>query len=255
MNSLFRFGPALLASAAGASAAIVNLSAAADNTLYESPTGSLSNGQGPTFFVGNTGGNLIRRGLIKFDLAPLPAGAIIDSAALKLFLVQAQSFPVQVDVHRVLAAWGEGASATGFRGGGGATAQPGDATWIHAFYPSSFWATPGGDFVASPSASTEVSAEGSIYTWSGTPALMADVQSWINDPALNYGWLLTGDETQGGTAKAFGTREEANAAHHSMLTLSFHLGAVPEPGTVAWGACVALFAASRRIRSGRAGEY
>jgi len=35
----------------------------------------------------------------------------------------------------------------------GDDAAPGDATWIHTFYDTEDWDSPGGDFVASPSAS------------------------------------------------------------------------------------------------------
>ena len=50
-----------------------------DNTLYESSTGALSNGAGPTFFAGRTAQatSSIRRGLVHFDVAAaIPAEAV-----------------------------------------------------------------------------------------------------------------------------------------------------------------------------------
>ena len=51
------------------SADVVTIEPVKDNTLYESSTGSLSNGAGQHFFVGLTRLNLARRGLLAFDIA------------------------------------------------------------------------------------------------------------------------------------------------------------------------------------------
>lgn len=59
--------------------------------------------------------------------------------------------------------------------GMGASAAPGDATWLHTFYDSQFWTAEGGDFSASVSSSGAVSSIGfctfdSTFDpdWSGT---------------------------------------------------------------------------------------
>ena len=79
-----------------------------------------------------------------------------------------------------------------------------DATWIHRFYDGSskppppnpnHWTTPGGDFNPTASASRSVGANGS-YTWGSTAQLAADVQSWLDNPASNFGWLVKGPEVQ-----------------------------------------------------------
>jgi len=69
---------------------------------------------------------------------------------------------------RLLADWGEGTSnATGGLGeGGGGPATTNDATWVHRFYSTQLWNTPGGDFAAAASATTTVSDIGN-YSWSG----------------------------------------------------------------------------------------
>ncbi|HVS11273.1 MAG TPA: hypothetical protein VMS76_15495, partial [Planctomycetota bacterium] len=124
----------LLASAASAGQVIVP--ASKDNTLYQSPTGSLSNGAGPNFFAGRDGTGGIKRAVIAFDVAAhVPAGSRIDAARLVLTLSATVAGPKNVGLHALLADWGEGTSVAGFGGGGGAAATPGDATWLHTFHP------------------------------------------------------------------------------------------------------------------------
>ena len=176
-----------------------------DNTLIESATGSLSNGGDASFFVGRTvqtsGGApprgcavdeaecAVRRGVIAFDIAGnIPAGATINSVTLKLRMSKdlgAQAW--NIELHRLLAGWGEG-TADGSRGGGlGAAAAPGDATWLYKSFDTSTWATPGGDFAGTTSASQSVAGVGD-YLWGSTPQMVADVQSWLDTPSSNSGW-------------------------------------------------------------------
>ncbi len=220
--------PILLLLAIQAQATMLTVGASKDNSLFQDSLGGLSNGSGPTFFAGETGGGGIRRGLIEFDLGAIPSGSAIDSVTLNLFLVQAQSFPADVGLHEVLAEWGQGISSAGNRGGGGASATTNDATWLHTFFNTSFWTNPGGDFDATASATAVVGAEGTTYHWLSTPLLVADVQGWVDAPASNHGWLLQGDETQSSTAKAFATRENGTPANRPSLTVTYSL--VPEPG-------------------------
>ena len=49
--------------------------------------------------------------------------------------------------------------------------------------------------------------------------MVADVQSWLDNPASNFGWLVLGDETDHRTtAKRFDTRESASPP---MLTIQY----------------------------------
>ena len=125
-----------------------------DNTLYESTsaTSQLSNGAGPTFFVGETGGrggDALRRGVIAFDIASnIPAGSTINSVTLSLHVVRdsvAATANESVELHRLSADWGEGTSNAGAdRGGVGAPATTNDATWLYRFFNTTTWANPGG---------------------------------------------------------------------------------------------------------------
>lgn len=195
--------------------------AAADNTLIESATGELSNGAGPAFFVGRNSQavGFRRRGLIRFDVAAaLPPGVIVTRAELRLVLTPSNPQPIEIGLHRVLADWGEGESVSS--GGGGAQAAPGDATWLHTFFDTAFWAEPGGDFAAEASATLEVGDAGEI-SWASTPAAVADVQAWLDLPDENYGWLLVGGEDTPTTSKRFASREDEDPANAPELVVEY----------------------------------
>lgn len=195
-----------------------------DNTLYEDAGGSLSNGAGSHFFAGKPPGGATRRGLVAFDLTgKLPVGATVVSATLQLNMSQSNAGATAVKLHRVLANWGEGASKAGRGEGGGGPAAANDATWLHTFFNSSTWATPGGVFVITPTATITVGVEAS-YRWS-SPPLLADVQRWVADPATNFGWAVIGDESKSSTAKRFDTRENPVAANRPQLMIVYNTGA------------------------------
>src|SRR5262249_4542832 len=98
---------ALLSCLAGvplaAQRADVSIPASADATLYEDPTGSLSNGAGTGLFVGLTAAGQKRRALLQFDVASaVPPGATIVFAQLQLTIAQTtQPALVHADLHRV----------------------------------------------------------------------------------------------------------------------------------------------------------
>jgi spore coat protein A len=201
----------------------VQLASAKDNTLYQTTDGSLSNGAGTRALASKNGAGDLRRGLVQFDLAPIPAGAVIQSATLTMYNNESSS-STDVALHRVSASWGEGTSLAGSNGDGGAPSTTGDATWLHRFYPGTTWATQGGAYAATASATTTVASVGS-YAWT-SPALAADVQAWIDAPATHFGWILRGKETGSGNAlKSFDTRESATSARRPRLEVTY----VPPP--------------------------
>jgi hypothetical protein len=206
---------------------IVNITPIKDNTLYEyDPSeGDLSNALGFHFFAGETGTGELRRGVLAFDIAGnIPLDSTILSVTLSLNMSRtALTTPRTVELHKLLADWGEGTSQASGEEGTGAPATPNDATWRHRFFDTIFWTTEGGDFSATVSASQSVGDIG-VYTWSSAQ-MIADVQSWLNDPAGNFGWLVLGDESTNGTAKRFDTRESASPP---VLTIQF-MPAGPRP--------------------------
>jgi hypothetical protein len=227
-----------------AAADVMTFNPSRDNTLYENPTGDLSNGVGQGMFSGKTDSGLIRRALVAFDLSALPAGAVVTDVSLRLVCTKTTAPAELTTLHRVGASWGEANSDGGFSGGAGGTAAPGDATWIWRFYddPSSAWATPGGDFAPAVSGSATVAGTGA-YTFSGA-GMLADVQAWINEPATNFGWLVRGNESTNHTAKRFGTREYPSASGRPLLTVTYTIPAPQSAGVLALG----LLAATRRRR-------
>ena len=202
-----------------------------DATLYESATGALANGAGQQLFVGvNSSPALKRRTLLHFDIAgSVPAGARITSVTL-LMTSNRSNQPVSLglQLHRVGASWTEGTSVASGSEGGGATAAAGDATWLHRSYPSSTWATPGGDFAATPSATAASQQLGPVW-FAGTSQLVADVQDMLDNPASNHGWLVRSNELVAGETRRFSSRENSAINERPLLTVSWL-----QPGQV-WG--------------------
>lgn len=196
-----------------------------DNTLYQDDFGQTSNGQGQHFFAGRTAAGLIRRGLISFDIASnIPAGSTIHNVTLTLHVSRTLTgVEIEVDLRQVLTGWGEGASVALGNEGMGAPAAPGDATWLHTFYDTDFWAQPGGEFTNAVSASAAVSEVG-FYSFDSTfnPALVADVQQWLDQPDSNHGWgVFAADEFFPVSAKRFDTRENAEPTFQPLLTVDY----------------------------------
>lgn len=214
-----------------ASADTISITTSADNTLYETaPDGDpSSNGIGEWMFTGETGNYGSRRAVMKFDIVgSLPAGSVITSVSLKLHMSRTTSGAANVSIQRLTNNWGEGQSNAGAEGGFGTLPDVGDATWYHNFYATSTWATPGGDFSPTVSAVRSVSGIG-FYTWNSTASLVADVQSWLNNPAQNFGWIMVGRESSGRSTKRFDTRENASVNFRPALTIEY---TIPEPATI-----------------------
>ncbi len=196
-----------------------------DNSLYESETGHLSNGQGQYLFVGKTSSGSIRRAVLAFPVTEkLPKGATIDAVRLRLHLSKTIAAPSALSLHRLEQDWGEGSSKAGGQEGGGADAKIGDSTWIHSQFSNTLWQQAGGDFVTRASASQTPDTPNNSYTWGSTPELLADVQQWIAQPETNFGWIIIGDESQNLTAKRFNSREFADSALQPQLEIEYHGG-------------------------------
>ena len=129
-----------------------------------------------------------------------------------------------VELHKLLADWGEGTSDATGEEGQGAPATTNDATWRHRFYDTIFWTTQGGDFSNTVSGSQSVGAIGD-YTWSSAQ-MVTDVQSWLDNPAGNFGWLVLGNESENTTAKRFDTRESSSPP---VLNIEYTPPTTPTP--------------------------
>src|SRR6266404_6837935 len=213
--------------ASSMNAAITNIFPSKDNTLYEfdPAEGDRSNGAGVHFFAGENGMGELRRGVLAFVIAGrIPAGSTITAVSLSMNMSMTPAGAITVELHKLLADWGEGTSHAPMGEGDGAPATPNDATWRHRFFDSVFWTTQGGDFSATVSASQSVGGIGQ-YTWNSAQ-MVADVQSWLDNPASNFGWLVLGDETAIATAKRFDTRESASPP---VLTIQYRVRPTSRP--------------------------
>jgi len=197
----------------------VFIEATQDNTLYESLEGDVSNGAGDHFFVGRTAQGEKRRSLIAFkNLNAIPAGAAIKSVKLYIHLSREETPPSTINLLRVQANWGEGASDAEGNEGKGAPAQTGDATWVYRFYKNQTWTQPGGDFPEVASASMSVGGQGThIFESNG---MVADVQDWVDNPGSNFGWILIGDEMNT-SAKRFDSRTNPDSAWQPLLVVEY----------------------------------
>jgi hypothetical protein len=227
-TQLCTFIAALGVAAFAAPAALADtivLTSVDDNTLIEDPTGAYSCGAAQYFFagrVGANGGNALRRGALRFDLSAIPPGSQITSVSLRMYCSAAGlNTAYTVSLKRFLASWGEGGS-TAF-GGGGAPSALNDVTWMHRFYPNTTWAAAGGQFSSTVSASRTVGAIGS-YTWASTAQLETDVQDMVNNPGLNFGWCVQGNEVTLQSVKRFDSHESGLAANRPQLTVVYTPG-------------------------------
>ena len=235
--------------AARAQTDVVELEPVADTTLIETaPNNNL--GAAWFFNAGSATTGTRNHGLLRFDFTGIiPAGAVIESAQLTLSVTRQPAAGGQdstFGLYRVLRPWGEGDKThqgtpeAPISPGLGTPAGVNDATWNDRFALSGQpWTAPG----AAPNedytslASSVQFIQGileSPYVFSSTPELVNDVQSWLDQPAANFGWMLISDaESEGipSTARSFGARENADPALRPHLMVTYT--PVPEPGTAA----------------------
>lgn len=200
----------------GAHADTVVWTTGMDNTLYQyKPSGYKqndrktwlrSNGSGDYFAAGLTNQRKqTQRGLLQFFLDPaIPAGAVIDSVSLRLYVVDSptQEDPLvprdfwlvampSFDEH-----WGAAGSVANVGTGGGSGADPvakqagqdGDATWCHTQYREEQCTQPG-QFTGSPAATSPWPYPGTTGYWP---------QQTVTSPAgltLTLGPGVVGDGT------------------------------------------------------------
>ncbi|MBX3354628.1 MAG: hypothetical protein KF724_02895 [Phycisphaeraceae bacterium] len=196
-----------------------------DTTLIQPDSGGqeLSLGQAWQVFagrVGPNGGGTIRRGLMRFPVDAVPAGSIVTSVEVHLYMSMGQGGAQLISLRRCLNDWGEGVSF-GY-GGGGVNPAPGDVTWTKRFWPDIPWTTPGGDFVAQASVTKSVNDQ-NWYVFGSTPDLVADVQSWVDGVNENFGWVITGNEVTMKTAKRFEARNTPSVGWRPFMVVNFEL--------------------------------
>jgi spore coat protein A len=223
---------ALLALAVpGAFAATATLVPVDDTTIYQGVDPVTSEdfevnscGAGSNLFAGVTNDGLLRRALLRFDIAgSIPAGSTINSVTLTIDVDRSgDNQDSTMTLSPILDDWGEGAAnCDSVRGGGqGVPADPGDATWLDAMFQQTAWGTPGGDSGAI-SGSAVIGTRG-VFLWDstapGNDGMVDDVQSWLDSSATNFGWIVVGEEARSSTTRRFSSVEGQN---DPVLTVDF----------------------------------
>ena len=190
-----------------------------DTSLYQDRPDN-TNGGGVHLFAGITAQSQARRALIRFDLTgAMPAGSTIQQATLRLTVNRGREGDTTNTLSRLVADWGEGNVDAGEPGGLGASAMPGDATWVQSFHQQTSWAQNGGDYAAAQTMAVVGEAVGSVATFTSA-AMAVDVQFWLENPAQNFGWLIRGNESSLQNARRYSS-SEAQSAESPTLTIEY----------------------------------
>jgi len=146
-----------------------------------------------------------QQSLISFDLssALIPVGAIVTSASVTFTASSAIAVLPSVDMYKMLSSWSESTSTWSSLGSGVSTDN-------------------------SEASSTADASWGALLGLNGTAtfssaSMASTVQSWINNPASNNGWLLTA----GITSVQFYSSEAATIAYRPQLSITYTLPTPP----------------------------
>jgi spore coat protein A len=207
---------------AGAFGATATLTAVKDATIYADNT-SNANGAGIYMHVGSNAGGAIRRALVQFDLASIPAGSTITAATLTLYGSTGASnntASTSIQIRKLTQSWSEGTGVPPSSGGSGMAAVAGNVTWNRRTYNTTSWTNPGGTYSGTVTATASVPEASGARNWTGAQVL-ADVQGWYTNSATNFGWILIGDEDTDQTARRFSTRQNATVAERPKLVITY----------------------------------
>ena len=244
-KSDFLFGSlfALLA----ATASLANPSTALGDELFIAPSKdatiflnnsddqmvATANGSGLSLFVGlinapPSNPNSIRRAIVAFDpVAALqalniqPYDVLLNTVELEMRVTKEASGPdsVPMSLHRATSPWTEGPSGAGSATGNTFSAGQNDATWYYSSFSNQRWNQAGGDFEATPSATSPVGAT-SMALWT-SDEMLADVQQWLDHPETNHGWFLIGDEVTRQSVKRLSSVNDTVSSNRPSLLLNF----------------------------------
>ena len=146
--------------------------------------------------------------VLRFDVTSVPKQAQLTSARLELYLAEsgADYSDMRAEVYRLLRSWHEMA-----------------ATWNRPVAGQT-WAQPGAqgagtDYHATLIAATTVQAPGRWYAFDVTSA----VQTWLTDPASNYGLLLQANAASNtkNFEERFASREATDATKRPKLIIDY----------------------------------
>lgn len=184
----------------GTGSVTTSIASAADTFLRG---GSSTNfGSDDAIKSGRDNGGPLFYGLLKFDVASIPASAVISSAKLRLYQFSSKkSGNMSVGVHRIDQAWTEN-----------------EADWSTAD-GSTAWSVGVGGTYSSPAVSNTDISIGSYtwYEWDVTPLM----QEWVDGIAPNFGIELIHGSVNAGTNVSFASKEHADTSLHPQLLIEY----------------------------------
>lgn len=202
---------------------VVELMPVADTTLFEL-NADANFGAEDQLIVGAVAKNAPHhraRLLMQFDLSAVPPGAVVTNVTLQLKVLKENGGEpaAGMEIHPMLVSWAEG-DRMGMQG---TSALPGQSTWNSRAHSQAAWSIPGGqagsEFGSSTSSAVGLDGPGS-YQFPVSPALIADVQSWVDSPTTNFGWIVLGtDESIVASARRVASRESSSG--RPLLTVGY----------------------------------
>ncbi|MDB6055125.1 MAG: hypothetical protein JWN25_2648 [Verrucomicrobiales bacterium] len=197
--------------------ATTNLTPVADTFMRDSAPDMNFGGNSPLLVgIAKDFGPPQNRVLMKFDLTQLPTNAIITNVTLTIIVTRSNTEESYFDLNRMLVEWDEF-----------------ESTWNNRFATipwSEGGCQRGNDFVSQPSATAFIDER--TFASKG---MISDVQSWLSEPAKNFGWILLATDDLIGTGKQVGSREDFD--NTPVLTVEYTLPApVAATATTLFGA-------------------
>ena len=222
----FIIGLAIVASATSvyAQTTVTNVSVA-DSQIFGGFT-TINRGAQAEMYVGDAGvGTPGSRALVQFSLANIPAGQLITSATLRLYMGGTTQY--STDGYRLLSSWleGDGNGVSPANGTYGVTWDSRDKGGSLANWVSGGASGSGTDRAASSSFTLTASDVSGNHVFKD---VTSDVQGWYNGSFSNFGWLLQATTFTSGQYTRYGTREQAGSDNDPQLIITY----VPEPSSV-----------------------
>ncbi len=152
----------------------------------------------------------LNRSLLQFDLSSLPAGSVVVSATLSLYVKGASGGPVTINAHQVITSWNEA-----------------EVTWEARDKAAGLlWVTRGGDYDSAVAGSTVVDNTTNVWrSWNITNL----AATWVMTPTSNFGLILEAAVTDPKTEKKFKSSDDGTASQRPKLEVCYSLGVTLEP--------------------------
>jgi MYXO-CTERM domain-containing protein len=221
---------------------------ATDDTFINSSSPDNNNGKSTSIYTGRNGMDGMMRGLLRFTMPALQGRAMVTSAELRMTTRGTGTGEAQpptaatLQLEAIGAPWvsgnGIGNSQMSFTVGQPCGGGVVGATWNDADCAAPTpWTTPGGSVAGSVRATADVPATiGAVVSWASTAAMVSDVQSWIDDPASNHGWLVRSSTESTMGAQRFSSGEATTNIPELRISFSCKPGFVEDPTSFCAGA-------------------